>query len=161
MKIEGLGDERRATLFNIQTIVEEMDGFTGLQFDRMVEDFKKEDATIHKVLSESKKSADSNYTRFLNGVLAGGKMGSNLMALEDFSGEGTAIGKVMHEMRERLKNEKDYRKQFLGPEIRKQTQVHEIQLRKAQKEEIKRQREESRALTRSQRKSFNPFSFGL
>lgn len=161
MKVEGLGDERRNSLFQIRTLVEEVDEFSSAHFKRMVEQYKKEDSIMFKVLSDSAQVADANYTRYLNGLIVGGKMGLNLMAIEGNDSEGTVIGKVMSEMREHLKNEKDYRKQFLGPEIGKQMQSHEIQLRKVQKEEIKRQREESRALARSQRKSFNPFSFGL
>jgi len=161
MKIEGLGDERRATLFQIRTMVEGVDGFSGRHFDRMIEDYKKEDPIMHKVLNEAQRNANSNYTRYLNGLICGGKMGLNLMGLENFDGEGTVMGKVMHEMRESLKSEKDYRAQFLAPEIGRQIQQQEIQLRKAQKEEIKKQREESRALARSQRKGFRSFDFGL
>ena len=161
MKVQGLGDERRNELFQIQALVEQVDEFSADQFKWMVEQYKNTDIDTYKVLQEATQTADKNYERYLNKRLVGGKMDLNLVSLQDSTGEGTFIGKAMGEMREKIKNEKEYRTQFLGPQIGKQIQLQEIQLRKAQKEEIKKQRDENRALARSYRKGLNPFDFGI
>lgn len=160
MKVEGLGDQRRSELFQIRALVEEAKGFSSDQFERMVDQYKTQDKILHQILSEAKTTADSNYTRYLNGILVRSKMGFDLRPLNDADGETTILSKVMGELREQIKNENEYRKQFLGPQIGKQMQAQEIVLRKIQKEEIKRQREELKALSRSQTKGLKLFSFG-
>ncbi len=159
MKVEGLGDERRAELFQIRTLVEDVHDFSSDQFKSMVAQYKEQDLITYQILTQATELADESYTRYLNGVLVGGKMGLDLMPLRD-SGESPILGKVMSEMRERLKNEKEYRKQFLGPQIGKQMQVQEIQLRKIQKQEVKRQREEMKAFAKTQVKGIRFFDFG-
>lgn len=161
MKIEGLGDQRRSTLFQIRSIVEEHEGLSFDQFKGMVAQYKKEDPIVHQILDESIQMAESNYTRYLNNLLAGSKYGLASLTLHSAEEEGTVLGKMMSERREHIKSEKDYRKLFLGPQLGKQIQFHEIKLRQAQKHEVKQQRDELKALTKAQRKPLGIFSFGL
>ncbi len=161
MKIDGLGDNRRSALFQIRTLVEENEAFSNDQFSRMVDQYKKEDPVMHQILDESRQMADSNYTRFLNNMLVNGKFGLASFEFGASHEEPTVLGKVMNELRERIKCEKDYRKKFLGPQIGQQARYHEIQHRRAQKEEIKLQRQEMKALSKSQRKGSGFFDFGL
>lgn len=160
MKVEGLGDDRRAELFQIRNLVEEVGSFSSDQFKRMVDQYKEQDTLTHQILTEATQIADANYTRYLNGVLVGGRMAVNFMPSPDGANDSPVLAKVMNEMRERLKNEDEYRKQFLGPQIGKQMQSHEIQLRRAQKREIKLQRDEQRALAKAQSKSLRFLDFG-
>lgn len=161
MKVEGLGDERREQLRQIRSLIEETDEFSTAHFSRMLKNFEREDKTMHQVLFNAQEVAEKNYTRYLNGRLVGSRMALAFLRPENVEGEETVLGKVMGELRENLKSEKEFRRQFLGPEIGRQETFHEIELRKAQKAEIKRQREETRAVTRSQRKGFRPFGFGF
>lgn len=161
MKVEGLGEARRAELSQIRTLVEEVSSFSSEQYNRMVDQYKAQDAIMHQVLVEATKVADANYTRYLNGILAGGKLALSFISKEDVAGESPVLSKMMSEMRDRLKNESDYRKQFLGPQIGKQTQTYEIQLRKVQKLELKAQRAEQRAVSKEQGKGLRLFDFGL
>lgn len=161
MKIEGLGDQRRSTLFQIRSIIEEHDGLNYDQFKDMVAQYKKEDPIVHQILDESIKMADSNYTRYLNNLLAGSKYGLASLTVHEAEENGTVLGKMMSERREMIKCEKDYRKLFLGPQLGKQINYHEIKLRQVQKQEIKQQRAELKALAKSERKPLGIFSFGL
>lgn len=161
MKVEGLGDQRRSTLFQIRSIIEEHDGLSFDQFRGMVAQYKKEDPIVHQILDESIQTADSNYTRYLNNLLAGSKYGLASLTIQAAEEEGSVLGKMMSERREQIKSEKDYRKLFLGPQLGKQIQFHEIKLRQAQKQEIKQQRNELKALAKAQRKPLGIFSFGL
>lgn len=161
MKIDGLGDERRIAINQIRTFVEDVNEFTDEQFNKVVEQFKKEDAILHRILDESKQIATANYTRYLNGILVGGKMGFGLASFGDLPEEGTILGKALGEMRERISKGSDYRKQFLGPQIGKQAQVYDIQMRRAQKEEVKLQKQEQKVLAKGQRKGLGYFGFGL
>lgn len=159
MKVEGLGEARKAELFQIRTLVEEVKGFSSEKFQRMVGQYKEQDPIMHQILNEAAQIADSNYTRYLNSVLVGGRLSGTFTEIRDES-ESPVLSKVMSEMRENLKNENEYRKQFLGPQIGKQMQFHEIQLRKAQKQELKRQKEEQRAIGKALTKSYRFFEFG-
>lgn len=160
MKVEGLGDTRRTELFQIRTLVEDVSGFSSDQFKRMVNQYKDQDSIMHQVLNEATQIADANYTRYLNRVLVGSKMAVSFMPTQEDANDSPVLAKAMSEMREKLKNENDYRKQFLGPQIGKQMQAQEIQLRKAQKLEIKLQREEQRALAKSQNRGLRFLDFG-
>lgn len=160
MKIEGLGDLRRSTLFQIRSIIEEHDGLSYDQFKGMVAQYKKEDPLVHQILDESIQISEANYTRYLNNLLAGSKYGLAGLTLHEADEQGTVLGKMMSERRELMKSEKDYRKLFLGPQLGKQIQYHEIKLRKAQKQEINQQRAELKAQAKAERKPFGFFSFG-
>lgn len=161
MKIEGLGDQRRSTLFQIRSIIEEHDGLNFDQFKDMVSQYQKEDPIVHQILNEAIQTADSNYTRYLNNLLAGSKYGLASLTIHEAEENGTVLGKMMSERRQMIKSEKDYRKLFLGPQLGKQIQYHDIKLRQAQKQEIKQQRAELKALAKSERKPLGIFSFGL
>lgn len=160
MKIQGLGDDRRGDLYQIETLVREVDQFSSDIFLKMIDDYKRNDPIVGKILEDSKEIADANYTRYLNRILVGGKMGISALSFDENSNYGSVIGKAMSEMREKIRSESDYCKQFLGPEVARQTQIHEIQLRSAQKEEIKKQREELKALSKIENKGKSFFSFG-
>ncbi len=161
MKVEGLGDNRRAEIFQIRSLVEEHDAFSNDQFSRMTNNYKKEDPMIFQILEESRQIAEQNYTRYLNKVIMNGKLGFSSFDISKVENERTVLGKVMSELRERAKSEKDYRKLFLGPQIGTQARLYDIQLRRTQKEEIKMQRDQLRALAKAQRKGIGYFNFGL
>lgn len=158
MKVEGLGDERRSALFQIRCFVEEVEGFTADHFKQIISQHKEKDPIMHKVLEDSRQVAESRYNRYLNSLLVKSNFGVATLEIFNSSDEGTVYGKVMGELRERIKSEKDYCRQFLGPEIGMQTRINDIQLRKMQKDEIKHQRDEMKAMARSQRRSI--FSLG-
>ena len=111
------------------------------------------DKTVFEVLSHATELADSNYTRFLNSKIVGvpykfAHLDKGFCQIGD---NETVIGKAMSELRSRMSEEKEYRKQFLGPAIQETAQVFDQSLRKAQQQEMEIQREEQRARFRAGR----------
>ena len=161
MKVEGLGEKRRGVLSQISHLVREAKDFSGEHFDRMVASYKDEDVTLHQILSEAKDQANNYYTRYLDSRIWGSPIRATTFGFSPDLDEGPTLAKVGAELRERLKDQSEFRQQFLAPQIDRVSNLYDRQLRKTQKEEIKKQREELKVKSKSQRKGFNPFGLGF
>lgn len=158
MKIDGLGDERRAAISQICQLVAGVQDFQIDQFNRMAASYEKEDVMMYQILSQAVSHADSNYSHFLNAKVLGTPSRYWILDKVRENEEGSVLSKVMSELRERMRDEKEYRRDFLSPEIKQVSQVYDEKLRKVQKQEIKRQKEELKTRARVERRSH---SFGI
>ncbi|MGE3682711.1 MAG: hypothetical protein AB7G93_13380 [Bdellovibrionales bacterium] len=159
MKIEGLGEQRRAVIRQVCRVVTDVPEFSADQFRRMVDSFEKEDVTTFQILKAAVSEADLNYTHYLNSRILGvsAKYSGLGKGLSEISDGESVLGKVMSELRERVRNEGEYRSQFLAPQIQQVSGRFDQELTRVQTDENKRQREVAKAQMRSDRKR----SYGL
>lgn len=161
MNVEGLGDERRGTISQICHLVSEVQDFRPEQFKRMVDSFEKEDPTTYQILKEAIVQADDNYSQYLNAKIIGTPSRFSSIGRPSEMEEGSVLFKAMSELRERLRDEKEYRRNFLGPKIQQVSSLYDVRLRKVQKQEIRRQKDEARARAKLERRGSRSFGLGF
>lgn len=160
MKVEGLGDERRKSLWQISLLVGDVQDFRFAQFKELVNGYEKQDPVLHGILTEAFGRAEEHYTDFLDAKASG--RSSKFWQLDKLPNleHDTVLGKAMSEIRGIISNEKEFRRDFLVKEIGDVSRAWDERLRKGQWEELKLERERARAARQVGRRS-GGHDFGL
>ena len=137
----GLTKNQKDELRFVRHLVMNVKEFNSEKYFDMEKEYQKHDVDIHKIMHSSRVKAENAYDDYLDKKVlkVGGNVGLGFESVEQ--GESLGIDKVRQKLRVQASNDREFREDFLAPQISQTAIEYDKVLKKAFREQKREEKE--------------------